>query len=329
MQDIENIKVDVINVKHNVIPSVACINMNIPSVKLNVNQLEDINDVENVVKNENNFVHQNDIENDETKKEEKEYNKEMEEIMIKEMKKDEMKMIIENKINEQKYINDKMRRILIDWIFEVVTYEFRCSLDTFLLTVNIINLYSSIDLSIKKENYQLIGLSSLHIAMKYNEIINHSIDDFVIVCDHAYNKTTIIEYENNIMNRLKYNFIIPTSLDFIRIYDMKIHSTTTQHWLSKYLILLTTLDSDFINCSPSFIASIALYCQRSLMHIKPEWNDDIYEITGYSIISIYYYATKLLTIYTTQSKSNNHTSSMYKIFSSVGCDSVSTLTISF
>lgn len=65
-------------------------------------------------------------------------------------------------------VNEKMRSILVDWLIEV-HYKFELRQETLYLTVNIIDRFLSSKIVPRKE-LQLVGIASMLIACKYEEI---------------------------------------------------------------------------------------------------------------------------------------------------------------
>lgn len=65
-------------------------------------------------------------------------------------------------------MNEKMRAILIDWLLEV-HIKFELNPETLYLTVNIIDRFLSVK-AVPKRELQLLGISALLIASKYEEI---------------------------------------------------------------------------------------------------------------------------------------------------------------
>lgn len=90
-----------------------------------------------------------------------------------------------------------MRSILIDWLIDV-HLKFKLLPETLFLTINLIDRYLSKN-AILRSKLQLVGVSSLFIACKYEEIYAPELKDFVYVCDHAYNKEEILEMEGRIL----------------------------------------------------------------------------------------------------------------------------------
>jgi len=63
---------------------------------------------------------------------------------------------------KQNDINEKMRRILIDWMLKV-HQKFKLLPETLFLTVNIIDRYLSQEM-VTRKTLQLIGVTAMHIA---------------------------------------------------------------------------------------------------------------------------------------------------------------------
>lgn len=78
----------------------------------------------------------------------------------------------ENRVHEymdlQPEINAKMRSILVDWLIEV-HHKFELTPETLYLTVNIVDRFLSVKLVPRRE-LQLVGISSMLLASKYEEI---------------------------------------------------------------------------------------------------------------------------------------------------------------
>lgn len=84
----------------------------------------------------------------------------------------------------QQEINAKMRRTLIDWLVDV-HLKYRLLPETLFICVNLIDRFSSKSL-IKRKDYQLVGVTCMLIAAKYEEIYPPYVDNFVYITDHAY-----------------------------------------------------------------------------------------------------------------------------------------------
>lgn len=90
-----------------------------------------------------------------------------------------------------------MRSILIDWLVEV-HYKFKLVPETLYLTVNLIDRYLSIQ-QVKRDKLQLVGVTCMFIACKYEEIYPPIVKDFVCITDKAYTKEEILELESKVL----------------------------------------------------------------------------------------------------------------------------------
>lgn len=91
-----------------------------------------------------------------------------------------------NYMNHQPEINERMRSILIDWIVEV-HLKFKLMPETLFITVNIIDRFLEKQ-KVGKAKLQLVGVTALLIASKYEEIYPPEMKDFVYITDRAYSK---------------------------------------------------------------------------------------------------------------------------------------------
>ena len=96
-----------------------------------------------------------------------------------------------------------MRAILVDWLVDVHA-KFKLLTETLFLTVNIIDRYLSLK-QITRARLQLVGVASLLITTKYEEIYPPNLNDFVYITDNAYTKEEILEMESDILCVLDFN----------------------------------------------------------------------------------------------------------------------------
>lgn len=111
-------------------------------------------------------------------------------------------------------LNSKMRDILFGWLIEV-QQKFKLTFRT------LFRAYSIIDECVSKSNfsrcrYQLIGITSLWIAAKIEEIQYFEVRDAVYICANAYKKTEFFELEKKIVCEGTC-LTSPTILDFAEI----------------------------------------------------------------------------------------------------------------
>jgi Cyclin, N-terminal domain len=92
-------------------------------------------------------------------------------------------------MNNQTHINERMRAILVDWLVEV-HLKFKLVPETLYLTINLIDRYL-VRKEVSRPKLQLVGVTCLLIASKYEEIYPPELRDLVYICDRAYAKTDV------------------------------------------------------------------------------------------------------------------------------------------
>ena len=106
-------------------------------------------------------------------------------------------------MGRQEDINEKMRSILIDWLIEV-HLKFKLVPESLYLTVNLIDRFLEIE-QVNRQKLQLVGVTAMLIACKYEEIYPPIVKDFVYITDNAYTKEEILDMERKILQTLDFN----------------------------------------------------------------------------------------------------------------------------
>ena len=89
-------------------------------------------------------------------------------------------------MRNQKDINENVRAILVDWIISVHA-KFKLLPETLYLTINLIDRYFA-RFVVMKADVQLVGVASLLIATKYEEIYPPTVKDFIYLTDNTYTR---------------------------------------------------------------------------------------------------------------------------------------------
>lgn len=88
--------------------------------------------------------------------------------------------IRENFLANQMDVTPKMRSVLLDWINEVHN-QFSLELETYHMAVSMIDRYLQANTSTPRRYLQLVGVTTLFMASKYEELMPPEISDFVYV----------------------------------------------------------------------------------------------------------------------------------------------------
>ena len=154
-------------------------------------------------------------------------------------------------------INEQMRAILIDWLVEV-HYRFRLKSETLFQTVWIIDTYLSL-VQITRAKLQLLGIASLLISCKSQEIYYPQLSEFIDITDGAYVKNELIDMEKKVLKVLNFNIIAPTANDFYNIIAKAFGFDQKQFYLGKYFLESALIDYRMIKYSSSVIGVSCAY----------------------------------------------------------------------
>ncbi|ESQ40536.1 hypothetical protein EUTSA_v10013556mg [Eutrema salsugineum] len=177
-------------------------------------------------------------------------------------------------------MNEKMRAILIDWLLEV-HIKFELNLETLYLTVNIIDRFLSVR-AVPKRELQLVGISALLIASKYEEIWPPQVNDLVYVTDNAYNSKQILVMEKTILGNLEWYLTVPTQYVFLVRFIKASMSDPEMENMVHFLAELGMMHYDTLKFCPSMLAASAVYTARCSLNKSPAWTDTLKFHTGYS-----------------------------------------------
>nr|QZZ92780.1 cyclin A 2;2 [Larix kaempferi] len=187
----------------------------------------------------------------------------------------------------QRDINANMRGVLIDWLVEV-SEEYKLVPDTLYLTVSFIDRFLSANV-VNRQRLQLLGVSCMLVASKYEEICAPPVEEFCYITDNTYKKEEVLDMEVNVLNRLQYDLTTPTTKTFLRRFiraaqaSCKVSSLHLE-FMGNYLAELTLVEYDFLKYLPSQIAAAAVFVARMTLDPKVHpWNSTLQHYTGYKV----------------------------------------------
>jgi len=114
----------------------------------------------------------------------------------------------------QSRIDSRMRATLVDWLVGVHD-KFRLQPETLYLCVNIIDRYLSLA-HIRYEYLQLLGITALFVASKYEEQYPPVVKDCVNIADRSYSIQQILDMEFEIVIKLDFKMTVPTAYPFLQ-----------------------------------------------------------------------------------------------------------------
>ncbi|CAM8885596.1 unnamed protein product [Rhodiola kirilowii] len=186
----------------------------------------------------------------------------------------------------QKDVTINMRGVLVDWLVEV-SDEYRLLSDTLYLAVSYLDRYLSVN-PVNRQKLQLLGVSCMLIAGKYEEISPPSVDEFCYITDHTYKKNEIVKMEASVLKALNFEMGNPTAKTFLRrftrIAQEKLKTPNLQlEFMGYYLADLSLLDYSCVKFPPSLVAAAVIFLSNFTMWPQSNpWNLKLQEYSGYT-----------------------------------------------
>ena len=176
-------------------------------------------------------------------------------------------------MQDQPELNGMMRSILIDWIVEV-RLKFRLVPETLYLAINIIDRYLELE-QVQRKRLQLVGVTALLIACKYEEIYPPEVKDCVYITDRAYDRDDVLEMESHIVKVLKFRMTVPTGYPFLRRFLHVCNATRSAKCLANFYMERMLQEYSSLKYPPSLVAATAVALAMN--------NPDALECEGYSL----------------------------------------------
>ncbi|RPA85665.1 A/B/D/E cyclin [Ascobolus immersus RN42] len=179
----------------------------------------------------------------------------------------------------QKDLEWDTREILIDWLIEVHT-RFSMLPETLFLAVNIIDRFLSVKV-VRLDKFQLVGVTALLIASKYEEAVTLHVQHYAKLADNGFSEDEILRAERFILASLDYNLSYPNPMNFLRHISKADDYEIQTRTIAKYLTEISLLDYRFLEFVPSHVAAAAMYLSR-MMFERGEWDEHLVYYSDYT-----------------------------------------------
>lgn len=185
--------------------------------------------------------------------------------IMKYLKKYEQKFLVGEHFLEESNVSGKMRGILVDWIVQVHD-RFHLLPETFYLCVYIIDAFLAKE-EVPKTELQLLGVTALFIASKFEEMYTPDIQDFEFIADNVFSRVQIFKMEIKILKTVGFLLSRPSPIYFARYFTKRVGILDVQITnLAKYISEVSV--QTYMTCHerPSFIAAVALHLAVTLVN---------------------------------------------------------------
>ncbi|AMD20702.1 HDL042Cp [Eremothecium sinecaudum] len=171
-----------------------------------------------------------------------------------------------------RYIRPSMRAILVDWLIEV-HLKFQLLPEALYLAINIMDRYLSTN-SVSLSRLQLVAITSLLIAAKFEEVNLPKLSNYAYITDNAYTTDEIKTAECHILNSLEFNIGWPNPMNFLRRISKADNYNHRTRNFAKVFLEYAMCSPKFLDTTPSVLAAIAMYCAMELTYGKDKFTWD-------------------------------------------------------
>lgn len=177
----------------------------------------------------------------------------------------------------QKDVNAVMRGILVDWLVEVAE-EYKLSADTLYLSVGYIDRVLSVQ-PVARTKLQLLGVTCMLIASKYEEIYAPQVDEFCYITDNTYSREDVLSMERTVLDALEFELTQPTIKTFLRRALRAAETDAKVEFLANYLCELSLLEYDMLAFAPSVVAAASVSLALATLN-HPDWSATLAHYTA-------------------------------------------------
>jgi G2/mitotic-specific cyclin 2 len=177
---------------------------------------------------------------------------------------EEEAMPMPNYMAGQQEITWDMRATLIDWLLQV-HLRYHMLPETLWIAINIVDRFLSKRV-VSVVKLQLVGVTAMFVAAKYEEIVAPSVDEYVKMTEGGYKKEEILKGEKIVLQTIDFkisSYCSPYS--WVRRISKADDYNLQTRTLCKFLMEMTLLDHRFLRAKPSMIAAIGMYSARKML----------------------------------------------------------------
>ncbi|KAJ2592385.1 G2/mitotic-specific cyclin, partial [Coemansia sp. RSA 1797] len=172
-----------------------------------------------------------------------------------------------------------MRRVLVNWLVQI-HYQLRMLPETLFLAVNLVDRFlSKRQVSVSK--LQLVGLTGLLVACKYEEMTTPHIQDFAYLAGNCYSVEEIMNAEVFMLRVLDFDMSFPSPLTFLRRVSKAEQYNMQTRTVAKYLMEICLVDHRLLRYTPSHIAAAGICLARRMLKAG-SWDANLRHYSGYS-----------------------------------------------
>lgn len=119
---------------------------------------------------------------------------------------------------------------------------------------------------------QLVGVTAMLLASKYEEIWAPEVRDFVYISDKAYTREQILDMEKQMLNTLGFHLTVPTPYQFMSRFFKAANADKQFQLLASFIVESALPDYSMLKYPASLLAASAVYVAMKTLN-KGSWNE--------------------------------------------------------
>ena len=92
------------------------------------------------------------------------------------------------------FLGDSFQKLIV--VVVQVHYKFELMEETLYLTINLIDRFLAVTQHVPRKKLQLVGVTALLLACKYEEVSVPVVDDLIVISDKAYTRREVLDMVN-------------------------------------------------------------------------------------------------------------------------------------
>ncbi|PWN44949.1 hypothetical protein IE81DRAFT_320928 [Ceraceosorus guamensis] len=182
-------------------------------------------------------------------------------------------------MDSQRDLTWKMRGVLVDWLIDVHK-KFRLLPETLFLGLNIVDRFLSKRI-INVSKLQLVGLTAMFVASKYEEVLCPSVSNWVYIAEGGYSEDEILRAEQYMLKILGFNLSYANPMNFLRRISKADNYDIQTRTVAKYFMEISLVDHRLIASPPSLVAAASAWLARKCLD-RGDWTPTLVHYSSYS-----------------------------------------------
>jgi len=174
----------------------------------------------------------------------------------------------------------KHRGILVNWLINVHA-KFSMAAQTLFLAVDLLDRFLSVR-PVQPDRLQLVGVTCMIIASKYEEIFPPDLHDWESQTDRACCRADMVDAESEVLQVLGFKLTVSTPWQFLVRYLQLLGCSDRERHMAQFILEASLCMYDSLRFLPSQLACGAICLGRKLCRVSPAWPPAVEAHTGWT-----------------------------------------------